>query len=83
MNNKIDIELIKLCISNDRIAQQKLYKALLPYLNTVCQRYLYELVHLEDVLQEVFINVFNNLSQYDDQKANFRIMLVTICQKSV
>ena len=54
------------------MAQRQLYDALLPYLNAMCKRYLYDGNYLKDVLQETFINIFNYLDQFDIQKASFK-----------
>lgn len=68
----ISIGLINRCLSNDRAAQNELYRELLPYLNLVCQRYLYEQDQRKDVLQETFIRIFRHLPQFDVQQASFK-----------
>jgi len=72
MQVKINIELITLCISNNRNAQNRLYEILLPSLNVVCQRYLNDPSERSDVLQESFIHIFKNLQQFDVSKASFK-----------
>jgi RNA polymerase sigma factor (sigma-70 family) len=69
---EINIELIALCISNNRNAQKQLYDMLLPYLNVICQRYLNDPSERSDVLQETFISLFKNLKQFDLSKASFK-----------
>lgn len=68
----IDIQLINACLHQDRAAQRQLYEQLLPYLNVICHRYLHDLSHQQDVLQETFIRIFRHLAQYDVQRASFK-----------
>lgn len=68
----ISIRLIEGCLSNDRSAQNELYRELLPYLNLVCQRYLHDDHQRKDVLQETFIRIFRHLEQFDVQRASFK-----------
>lgn len=68
MNN----QLIHKCIKGERSAQNELYGLLLPYLTGICKRYLYDSSQLQDVLQEAFILVFTNLSQFDACKASLQ-----------
>lgn len=72
MGKEIDIKLIALCLSKNGEAQRRLYGLLLPYLNVICKRYLFDTSFLKDVLQETFINIFNHLDQFDIQKASFK-----------
>ncbi|MEL6656259.1 MAG: RNA polymerase sigma factor [Bacteroidota bacterium] len=82
----ISIQLIERCLSNDRTAQNGLYRQLLPYLNVVCQRYLYHQDQRQDVLQEAFIRIFRHLAQFDVQHASFKTWVTKIaincCLKS-
>lgn len=71
MKEEINIKLIALCLSKDGEAQRKLYGLLLPYLNAISRRYLFDHSYLKDVLQETFIRIFKSLDQFDIQKANF------------
>lgn len=72
MKKEIDIKLIALCLSNNREAQRQLYDLLLPYLNVICKRYLFDSNLLKDVLQEIFISLFRHLDQFNIQKASFK-----------
>ena len=72
MADKIDLQLISLCLSKDGKAQRRLYDILLPYLNVMCKRYLVNESDVKDVLQDTFINIFKNLNQFDVQKASFK-----------
>jgi len=65
----IDENIIKSCIQQQRVAQNKLYTMLLPYLRAVAYRYLKDTSYTKDVLQEGFIKIFKNLNTYDSNKA--------------
>lgn len=57
-------QLIKNCLSNNRQAQQQLYNLYASNMLGLCYRYTKSLHDAEDVLQEGFVKVFNNLHQY-------------------
>ena len=71
-------ELIRRCKRKDRLAQKQLYQSYLPYLNSVCRRYLINPSDINDVLQESFINIFRNIDKYDAKKALFKTWAVKI-----
>ena len=57
-------QLIRDCIKNKRPAQQELYGLFAAQMLGVCVRYTKSVDDAEDVLQEGFVKVFNNLKQY-------------------
>lgn len=59
-------ELIKSCLKNNIQAQQQLYTMYASNMLGLCYRYTKSLHDAEDVLQEGFIKVFNNLKQYNN-----------------
>jgi len=59
------------CLRGDNSAQRELYDLLLPYLNALCGRYLKDVSHRKDILQEAFIIIFSSIEQYDKQKGEF------------
>jgi len=59
-----DQQLVKDCLNGKREAQRELYTAYADYMLGVCYRYTKSMADAEDVLQEGFIKVFNNLKQY-------------------
>ncbi|MEM6398507.1 MAG: RNA polymerase sigma factor [Bacteroidota bacterium] len=69
---QIDKSLIQRCLKNDRSAQRELYDQIMPYLNVICRRYLYQESELSDVLQESLIKIFKNLKTFDPYKAKFK-----------
>ncbi len=66
------MELIGACAAGDRPAQKRLYTMLVPYLNAICKRYLYDHTQAQDVLQESFIRIFTHIRQYDAALSNFK-----------
>ncbi|NOT37409.1 MAG: RNA polymerase sigma factor [Saprospiraceae bacterium] len=65
-----EINLIDQCLRNDRRAQKELVYNYAPALLSVIRRYVTDVHRAEDYLQEGFINIFNNLQQFDHQKAS-------------
>ncbi len=57
-------ELIKGCIHEDRSCQQKLYKTYAGKMLVVCMRYTRNRQEAEDVLQDGFIRVFDNMKKF-------------------
>ncbi|MBC8033546.1 MAG: RNA polymerase sigma factor [Chitinophagaceae bacterium] len=56
--------LIKDCLRGKRASQKALYEQYSSAMLAVCYRYTKSMVDAEDVLQEGFVKVFNNLNQY-------------------
>ncbi len=52
------------CLKGKTDAQKKLYEHFAPLMTTVCYRYTKSWYEAEDVLQEGFVKVFNNLEQF-------------------
>ncbi len=57
-------EIIQGCISEDRNCQFRLYKQYAGKMMVVCMRYCKNKEEAEDVLQEGFIKVFDNISKF-------------------
>jgi len=57
-------ELIRGCCSGDRKLQRKLYELYSRKMLVVCLRYAKERQEAEDILQESFIKVFNNIKNF-------------------
>jgi DNA-directed RNA polymerase specialized sigma24 family protein len=49
------------CLQNDRKQQEQLYRALAPKMMAVCMRYANDRDEAQDILQEGFIKMFNNV----------------------
>ena len=56
--------LVKDCLKGKPSAQKALYDHFAPSMMAVCYRYTKSVTDAEDVLQEGFVKVFSNLSQY-------------------
>ncbi|MES2268008.1 MAG: RNA polymerase sigma factor [Bacteroidota bacterium] len=52
------------CLRNDRKQQEMLYKILAPKMLAVCMRYAKDKDEAQDILQEGFIKMFKNMSNY-------------------
>jgi RNA polymerase sigma-70 factor (ECF subfamily) len=52
------------CLKNDRKQQELLYKTLAPKMLAVCMRYAHDKDEAQDILQEGFIKMFNNVHNY-------------------
>lgn len=57
-------ELIQQCLENDKWALEQLYKQFAPKMFGVCLRYAKNRMEAEDILQEGFIKVINNLHSF-------------------
>ncbi len=68
---KINKECIDGCLRGENAAQRQLYDQLLPYLNAIVGRYLDDLSHRKDILQEAFILIFNKIDRFDPEKGAF------------
>lgn len=52
------------CLRNDRKQQELLYRKLAPKMLAVCMRYAHDKDEAQDILQEGFIKMFNNVHKY-------------------
>lgn len=57
-------QLVSDCKKGDRKAQEQVYTLFSQQMYVVCQRYSKSQLEAEDVLQEAFIKVFKNMSQF-------------------
>jgi RNA polymerase sigma factor (sigma-70 family) len=57
-------EVIKLCIDNNRAAQEHLYRLYSAKMYVVCLRYSKDSEEAKDILQDGFIKVFNKIHQF-------------------
>ena len=56
-------ELIRKCIRNDTGAQKELYNRFAPKMLSVCNRYASSKYDAEDIFQEGFLKIFENINQ--------------------
>lgn len=59
-----EAQLIHACLQNDRNSQRKLYQAYAGRMLVVCMRYVQNQAEAEDILQEAFIKIFQNLDKF-------------------
>ena len=59
-----DHQLIHGCIKNDQQCQQQLFERFAGKMLTVCLRYATDRMEAEDMLQDAFIKVYRNISQF-------------------
>lgn len=57
-------DLINACIAGKRTSQERLYQLFSPKMYAICLRYAENEQSAEDILQEGFVKVFNNLDKY-------------------
>ncbi len=60
-------EIIALCKKSDRRAQEQLFRHFYGKMLAVCQRYIQDKDSAQEVLQEGFIKVFDNIKGYDSK----------------
>ncbi len=60
----VTANIIKNCLRGNRESQTELYNLYAPVMFVVCQRYANSREDAEDILQEGFIKIFINLTQY-------------------
>lgn len=61
-----ELTLIQNCVKGEPVAQRKLFEKFAPKMMTVCLRYMKDTQEAEDVLQDGFIKVFQNLKTYQN-----------------
>lgn len=76
-----ELDIIKGCIRQDRVYQKYLYETYASRMLGVCMRYARDKAEAEDMLQEGFVKVFQNISRFE-HKGSFegwirRIMVFT------
>lgn len=59
--------LIKACIQKNILAQRELYDNYSPTMLGICYRYAYRREDAEDMLQEAFIKIFNQLDSFENR----------------
>ena len=68
----VDKSLIKLCLKRDRKAYKEIYNKTLPYTVFLCRKYRLLESDMEDMLQEIYSEMFINLKKYDERKGEFK-----------
>ena len=64
-------QLLKFCRDFDRKAQRQMVDLLAPLLGSVCQRYERSPAHVQDLVQEALILIFNHIEQFRGGEKEF------------
>lgn len=64
--------LIQKCLSNDRIAQQQLYRLNADFVMNIARRYAKDISEAKDIVQNTFIKIFKFLDRYDSSRGKFQ-----------
>ena len=73
-----EIELVRGCIINDRMAQEQLYKQFHGPMASICMRYTRNEHDAIEVLHSGFLKVFKNIDRFDSTKASLYTWIRTI-----
>lgn len=79
-----EFELIKGCIKQNTNSQRMLFEQYAGKFMTVCNRYANDVMEAEDMLQEGFIRIFNNVHQFKFEgsfEGWMRRIVVNVCLK--
>lgn len=83
----IEKSIIKKCLKGDQSAFKKAYNTTLPYVLSIVRRYIYDESMRPDIVQETYIQLFNNLENYNSNKGPFkpylRMITVNCCLTSL
>lgn len=71
-------DLIERCIKEDPTAQKELYETYVSYILSICRRFGLQETDLKDAIQEIFIEVFLSLKQYNTNKGELKYWVKTI-----
>lgn len=66
------------CLKNKAQSQRELYEACAPYVYSIVRTYIFDQEFRKDVVQDVFANIFNSLSNYREEKGSFKTWIRTI-----
>ncbi len=75
---RIADQLIHKCVKKERAAQRQLYDQLMPYMVSICRRYVFNMSDVQDAVQETFINIFSGIEKYDQAKGSFKTWAVRV-----
>lgn len=63
----VDYAIISACVNNDRHSQNKLYTLIAPIVYTEILKDGYERRDAEEILKEVFIEIFTSIQKYNSE----------------
>lgn len=65
VNGRTEKELIKACLSGDRMAQRDIFNIYAGKMMAVCLRYTRHRLEAEDIFQDAFVKVFTHLHEFE------------------
>jgi len=77
-------ELIRGCIEQNPLTERRLFEQYAGKFMTICLRYAQDIMEAEDMLQEGFVRIFNNLHQFKFEgsfEGWMRRIVVNVCLK--
>ncbi len=75
-------ELVVACLNGQATAQKTFIKNFLPYVKSICFRYRPSDQQIDEILNDCFLKIFNNLKLYDTSKpiqAWIRVITINTC----
>lgn len=64
-------DILKACVANNSIAQERLYKHYFALMFSICKNYTYNKQDTISLINEGFLKIFLNLKSFDTNKGNF------------
>ncbi len=64
-----EIQIVIACKAGDAVAQKLLIKQYLPYVKTICFRYKSNENHMDEIVNDSFLKIFQKLDQFDTTKS--------------
>lgn len=71
-------DIIAACKKEDPSAQRMLYEGYLPYIIGICRRFGLGESNLKDAVQEIFIEIFLSLDNFNPKKGDFKYWIKSI-----
>lgn len=78
MPKDIAEHIIKACQRNELSAQEQLYAFYVDRLYYTIFRYVNDAYYIENIVQDVFLKIFNHIARYDPSKASFSTWIKVI-----
>lgn len=73
-----DKQLVEACKAQSSVAQKTLYESYLPYVLTIVRRFGVSDREIQDVVQEIFIEVFSNIKKFNSEKGELKYWIKSI-----
>jgi RNA polymerase sigma factor (sigma-70 family) len=73
-----DQRLVADCVRKKTKAQEHLFKKYVPYVYTICRRYETQHCMADDIIQDIFIKIFDKIQLYDKQKGSLKNWIARI-----